>query len=219
MTAHYDAEYHFDKLAMPETEYAIVSRARARKFQPYIGGSDRIFEFGVGSGLNLASLTCAVRRGFDVNASSTEVANQSRVEIVPSLDAAGGPYDVVICHHVLEHLLAPAECLVRLRNLLRPGGKLLLYVPYEEQPRYRRYIESDRNHHFFSWTPHTLGNLVLECGFELQVAKLGRFGYDRFCARLAVKLRLGDAGFRLLRRCLHLVRREREVCIVANRPS
>ena len=109
MTSHYDAGYHFDKMAMPETAYAMVSRSRAQKIQPYIGRSDKVFEFGVGSGLNLASLTCGVRRGFDVNPSSTDVARRCQVEMVGSLDASGGTYDVVICHHVLEHLLAPAE--------------------------------------------------------------------------------------------------------------
>jgi SAM-dependent methyltransferase len=219
MTSHYDAGYHFDKMEMPEAAYAMVSRSRARKMQPYIGRADKVFEFGVGSGLNLASLTCAVRRGFDVNPSSMEVAIRSRIEIVDSLDTSGGAYDVVICHHVLEHLLAPAECLVNLRRLLRPGGTLLLFVPYEEQRRYRKHIASDRNYHFYSWTPHTLANLVIECGFKVQSAKLGIFGYDRFCARLAAKLHLGDIGFRFLRWCAHLVRREREVRIVATCPA
>jgi SAM-dependent methyltransferase len=219
MTSHYDADYHFDKLTMPDAAYAMVSRSRAQKMQPYIGRADKVFEFGVGSGLNLASLTCGVRRGFDVNQSSTDVASRSQVEIVNSLEASVGAYDVVICHHVLEHLLAPAECLVNLRRLLRPGGTLLLFVPYEEQRRYRKHIASDRNYHFYSWTPHTLANLVIESGFNLQFAKLGIFGYDRFSARLAANLRLGDVGFRFLRGCAHFVRREREVRIVATCPN
>ena len=91
MTSHYDAGYHFDKMAMPETAYAMVSRSRAQKIQPYIGRSDKVFEFGVGSGLNLASLTCGVRRGFDVNPSSTDVARRCQVEMVGSLDASVEP--------------------------------------------------------------------------------------------------------------------------------
>ncbi|MGH9808205.1 MAG: class I SAM-dependent methyltransferase, partial [Terriglobia bacterium] len=155
----------------------------------------------------------------DVNLTSMEVANRSQVEIVNSLEASGDAYDVVICHHVLEHLLAPAETLINLRRLLRPGGTLLLFVPYEEQHRYRKHIASDRNYHYYSWTPHTLANLVIECGFNLQFAKLGLFGYDRLCARLAAKLHLGDIGFCFLRGCAHLIRREREVRIVATCPE
>ena len=64
------------------------------------------------------------------------------------------------------------------------GRKFLLFVPYEEQRRYQRYIASDNNYHFYSWTPHTLANLVIECGFSL-IRSARHFGYGRFCARLA----------------------------------
>lgn len=219
MTAHYDSAYYLKKVAMPEAAFAMLSRARARKIQPHIKPSDRVFEFGVGSGLNLASLVCAARHGSDINPSSNDVARQHGIEVIDSPDRVDGIYDAVVCHHVLEHLTAPAECLVSLRSLLRPGGKLLLYVPYEKERRYRKHIATDDNHHLYSWTPHTLANLVIECGFTLKCAKLGMFGYDRISARLAAALGVGDAGFRIIRQCGHLIRREHEVCVVATRPA
>jgi hypothetical protein len=102
---------------------------------------------------------------------------------------------------------------------LRAGGTLLLFVPYEEGRRYRKHIVTDRNHHLYSWTPHTLANLAIETGFNLRSAAVARFGYDRFSARLASSLHLGDVGFRFIRRSLHLFRNEREVCVVATRPG
>ena len=98
MTSHYDAAYYLKKVAMAEPAYAILSKARARKIQPYIKPSDRVFEFGVGSGLNLASLVCGSRHGSDINPSSNEVARQHGVEIIDSLDRIDDVYDVVICH-------------------------------------------------------------------------------------------------------------------------
>ncbi len=219
MTSHYDATYYLEELAMPEPDYAMVSRQRGEKIQPYIKPSDVVFEYGVGSGLNLASLVCRARYGFDINPSAIGIARQHGVEIVETCDGIEAAYDVVICHHVLEHLLAPAECLVMLRHVLRVGGKLLLFVPYDVQRRYRRHIASDKNYHLYSWTPHTLANLAIECGFEVQSAALGTFGYNRIAARLATTLKVGDIGFRFLWRCAHLIRREREVRVVATRPT
>ena len=219
MTSHYDSAYYLKKVAMPEAAYVMLSRARARKLQPHIRPSDRVFEFGGGSGLNLASLVCAARHGSDINPSSNEVARQHGIEIVDSLDRIDDAYDAVVCHHVLEHLTAPAECLVSVRPLLRVGGTLLLFVPYDEGRRYRKHIATDDNHHLYSWNPHTLANLVIECGFTLKSATLGMFGYDRISARLATALRVGDAGFRIIRQCGHLIRREHEVCVIAMRPG
>jgi hypothetical protein len=71
MTSHYDSTYYFEEMAMPEAAYGMVLRQRVEKIQPYIKPSDAVFEFGVGSGLNLASLVCGARYGFDVKPSSS----------------------------------------------------------------------------------------------------------------------------------------------------
>ncbi len=181
MTSHYDATYYLEELAMPEPDYAMVSRQRGEKIQPYIKPSDVVFEYGVGSGLNLTSLVCRARYGFDINLSAIGIARQHGVEIVETCDGVEAAYDVVICHHVLEHLLAPADTLATLRRLLRVGGKLLLFVPYEEQRRYQRHIASDKNHHLYSWTPHTLANLVIESGFTLEFRRSRNVRLQPYC--------------------------------------
>jgi SAM-dependent methyltransferase len=219
MTSHYDATYYSAELAMSETAYAMVSRQRAEKIQPYIKPSDTVFEFGVGSGLNLASLTCGARYGFDINPSAIGVARSHGVTVVDSCDGINAAYDAVICHHVLEHLLAPAECLATLRRVLKVGGTLLLFVPYEVQRAHQRHIASDTNYHLYTWSPHTLANLVIERGFKLQSASLGKFGYNRWAANLALSLKLGESGFRFLWTCAHLIRRAREVRLIATRPD
>lgn len=215
MPSHYGAAYYLDLMAMPVDAYAMVSRLRARKLQPHIKPSDTVFEFGVGSGLNLASLDCAGRTGFDINPNSSVEAAKHGIQMVGAEDA--GRYDIVICHHVLEHVLSPAECLNSLRDRLNTNGRLLLYVPYEEQRRYQKHIASDPNHHLYSWTPHTLANLLSECGYDVQSASLGAFGYERFAARIAAQYRLGAMGFHLIHRLAHLLRGEREVRLVARR--
>jgi SAM-dependent methyltransferase len=218
MPSHYDEAYYRSTLDMSDAMFVMASKLRAQKLQPSIGPSDRVLEFGVGSGLNLASLVCGARHGYDINPISNVVARKNGIELVEPSKIERETYDVVICHHVLEHLMAPVECLMEAHRLLRHGGTLLLFVPYEEQPRYRKHMSNDPDHHLYSWTPHTLANLVIECGFKLRSASVGTFGYDRICARWAVKFGLGEAGYRFIHQGAHLIRPEREVRVVAERP-
>jgi SAM-dependent methyltransferase len=46
-----------------------------------------------------------------------------------SADAIGGAADAIVCFNVLEHMADDAEALGRMRELLVPGGRLLLLVP------------------------------------------------------------------------------------------
>jgi hypothetical protein len=69
----------------------------------------------------------------------------------------------------------------------------------------------------FSWNVQTLSNLVISQQFMLVDAALGEFGYDRFAAKLAIRMHLGENGFRLLRRLAHLLRHGREVRVVARK--
>ncbi len=49
-------------------------------------------------------------------------------------------YDTIICLNVLEHIEDDVEALRNMRKLLKPGGKLVLYVPANP----RLYCEIDR---------------------------------------------------------------------------
>ena len=73
--------------------------------------------------------------------------------------------DVVLCHHTLEHVLHPPDVLEEIRRLLKPAGRLPLYVPFEREGRYEHFRPAEPNHHLYSWNVQTLGNLVEEAGF------------------------------------------------------
>lgn len=219
MLDRYDNIYYKDKIAMDDISYEISSKFRAQKIQPHVRASDVVFEFGVGSGINLYNLNCRKKIGFDINEHSSVVARQRGVEIIDDLEGFGGSADVAVCHHVLEHMLNPAEGLSRVYNALRPGGLALIFVPYEYNRRYRKIVENDTNYHVHAWNVHSLANLTKACGFEVRSAGLGSFGYDRFCARLATRLGVGYRGFLLLRKLALMVRGGYEVRIVATRPA
>jgi len=178
-----------------------VARLRARKLLPWLRPEDVIFEFGAGQGWNLDQLPCRRRLGHDVSQFLAADLAALGIEFVPDPAALPpGSIDVVLLHHVLEHVRHPSGILEQARAWLRPAGRLLLYVPHERERRYFRYRPGEPNHHLFSWNPQTVGNLVADSRFRLESIRLRRYGYDRRAARIAVRLGLGEAGFRALRR-------------------
>jgi SAM-dependent methyltransferase len=212
--------YHESKRAIPDQAFPWVARLRAEKLQPHVRIGDVVLEFGVGYGWNLAALNCRRRIGCDA-ASFLAPAVQARgIEFVTDARSLpDGLADAVVCHHTLEHVPSPSEVLAELRRLLRTGGTLLLFVPFEKERRYRRFRPDEPNHHLYSWNAQTLGNLATDAGFQLRSAGVGRFGYDRVAAAWACRLRLGEAGFRCIRGLAHALRPAGEVRVVATKPS
>ena len=209
-------EYHAKKHILPPEAVVWVSRLRAEKIQPSIQPTDNVLEFGAGTGWNLLSLRCARRIAYDV--SGRPQASATGLEWIDNLsEIAPESIQVVLCHHTLEHVELPPVELRKLAHLLQPGGRILLFVPFEKERRYRLHNPNEPNHHLYSWNAQTLGNLVGECGFKLESAKIAEFGYDRFAANLAYKIKVGESGFRFFRRMVHLVKPASEVRVVATR--
>lgn len=209
-------DYHEQKRGIPDSAERWVTHLRASKIAPYVHNTDVVFEYGVGSGWNLADLNCRRRMGTDVSQFLDEKVRAKGIEFIRDVRWLDNySVDVALCHHTLEHVANPPAVLQELRRLLCANGKLLLYVPYEKEAKYTQFDPNEPNHHLYSWNVQTLGNLVTEAGFKVVEAKLGEFGYDRFAAHWAERLKLGESGFRLIRRLVHLVKPMREVRIVA----
>jgi len=212
--------YHESKRGLPAQAIPWLAALRARKFAPWVRAGDVVLEYGVGAGWNLAELRCARKIGFDVADFLEPSVRALGIEFVADTRVLPNSLaEVVLCHHTLEHVLHPPEALAEMRRLLKPGGRLLLYVPYEREARYEHFQADEPNHHLYSWNVQTLGNLVQESGFQISEAGIGEFGYSRFSAVWAAKLRLGQTGFRWLRRLLHLLRPAFEVRIIAVKPA
>jgi SAM-dependent methyltransferase len=220
---HYRGEagrvYHQSKRGLPEQAIPWVAALRARKLAPRVGAPDTVLEYGVGAGWNLAALRCRRKIGFDVAGFLEPSLRALGIEFVADTRSLPDALaEVVLCHHTLEHLLQPPEALAEMRRLLKPAGRLLLYVPFEREGRYEHFRPDEPNHHLYSWNVQTLGNLVQEAGFQVSEAGIGEFGYSRFAAAWAAKLRLGQPGFRCLRRLLHFIRPGFEVRLLAVKP-
>jgi len=140
----------------------------------------------IGSGRGWFSFY-AQKQGAEVTALDLSEVNLSRIrETEPRIrtlltDAAepqtgGETYDLIVALEVLEHIEDPEKALTNWYSLLRPGGRLMISVPYKEQIRYSLCVHCNQK------TPHN--------------AHLHSFDRDKLSAILH------RAGFRVSRSCL-----------------
>jgi SAM-dependent methyltransferase len=209
-------EYHGQKRAIPPEAFEWVARLRAERLQQDVSPNDTVFEYGVGSGWNLAALNCGEKVGYDVSSFLAPELTTRGIRFVANPSELPDHFaDTILCYHTLEHVITPPDVLQELKRCLKPGGKLLVFVPYEKERWYRRYNPAEPNHHLYSWNVQTLGNLLTDCGWRVEQAGVQRYGFERIAAKYAVRFRLGEPGFRALRALVWMIRPILEVRIIA----
>jgi SAM-dependent methyltransferase len=66
--------------------------------------------------------------------------------------------DLALCTEVLEHVLEPADLLAEVKRCLRPGGRLLMTVPFAAR---WHFVPFD----YWRFTPSAISHLLGEAGF------------------------------------------------------
>lgn len=140
-----------------------MRRMRERAFYDHVidelipprQGHLRALDIGCGSGKLMVAL---VRAGWDVEGvewdpHAAEVARRTSGRPVQEgdfrrLDLPQGAFDLVVLSHVFEHLDDPVGGLRRLRELLAPGGRLVLFYPNPESLEARLFGDA-----WFPWDP------------------------------------------------------------------
>ncbi|MBL9128438.1 MAG: class I SAM-dependent methyltransferase, partial [Verrucomicrobiales bacterium] len=179
-----------------------------------------VLVLGGGAGWNLAMLRCARKLGTDAAGFLASRVEALGIEFVGDIGSVGtASVDAVVCHHALEHVLEPVAALREMARVLKPEGRLMLHVPWEVERRYARHDAGEPNHHLYHWNAQNLGNLMAVLGWRADSVRVRSYGYDRFAANLAVRLRLGENGFRGIRRCLIALRPLREVEWIGRPPA
>jgi 2-polyprenyl-3-methyl-5-hydroxy-6-metoxy-1,4-benzoquinol methylase len=103
---------------------------------PWTGDGGRALDVGCGAGRLMIGLKRVGWRveGIEWNPQAADLASRYtgcsvRVGDFRSLDVPANSYDLVVLHHVLEHLDSPSSALRRIAELLAPGGRAVLVYP------------------------------------------------------------------------------------------
>lgn len=155
---------------------------RLMRLENRVGGApegSRLLEIGCGAGILLQE---AWNRGWEADAIelSAELAARARVNNpdarittgdIQDQEPEGVGYDAMICLDVLEHVLSPMTMVENCRDLLRPGGLLLLQTPNTRSLRARlqgkKWEMLDADQHLNLFSPDALRVLLTTVGFDI----------------------------------------------------
>lgn len=102
----------------------------------HVKPGSRILDIGVGLGRLLEPLTEYTRYGIDISLDYLKHARARGIDVamakIEDLPFQDGFFDAVVTCDVLEHVLDLNLCCRRIIASLRPGGTLILRVPYKE---------------------------------------------------------------------------------------
>jgi SAM-dependent methyltransferase len=132
---------------------------------PLARGAKRMLDFGAGSGTFARPLAA---QGMDVIAVEPDAGLRRQLPGHAYADIAQIPdaaVDLVYSFNVLEHIEDDAAALRQLRRVLKPGGRLLLYVPAFMV----LYTQMDRRiGHLRRYNKKGLRSLVARAGFRVE---------------------------------------------------
>jgi len=188
------------------------------KFESHISSEQVVVDFGCGGGSLLAGFEARRRIGVEVGDAARAAAAARGLETVASAaELESESADLVISNHALEHVLDPVTELQELRRALRPGGRLVLWLPLDDWRSERRHDPDDVNHHLYAWTPLLLGNLLAETGFEVHECRVVASAWLAWYTRLSQVL--PRPLYRALTRVTAVCLRRRQLAAVAVRPA
>jgi SAM-dependent methyltransferase len=157
----------------PQARFAALARLVRAKEQ---GG--RFLDFGCGSGAFLDAMPGYDGTGFEVAADVPQgVIRRDRFVhgdiLSGALDTVGlvpASLDFIVAWDVLEHLTEPARHMRRLRDLLKPGGRLYLTVP--DQASWAARLSGGKWNmilleHLWYFDPRTITRFLERCGISV----------------------------------------------------
>lgn len=82
-----------------------------------------------------------------------------------------GEYDFIMLHHAFEHMDHPDKVMAKIKQLLKPAGKLLIRIPVANSHAWRKYrthwFALDAPRHLFLHTTHSMQLLAQQSGLKI----------------------------------------------------
>jgi len=139
------------------------------------GKKGRMLDVGCGNGATVvrASQMGWNAQGLDIDPMAVSASRQRGVNAhlgsLTELRFDDDSFDLILSHHVIEHVHEPLDMLREMRRTLRPGGTLAVITPNAASLLHRWFgpdwlgLEPPR--HLFIFTPATLLSLARKAGF------------------------------------------------------
>ena len=120
-----------------EEELWVSLEASTRTYiQRHVSKGSRILDVGVGLGRLLEPLTEYKRYGVDISLDYLAIAKRRGIEValakIEELPYQAGFFDAIVVCDVLEHVFDLNYCCEKILACLRPGGVLIVRVPFKE---------------------------------------------------------------------------------------
>ncbi|HEY6838496.1 MAG TPA: class I SAM-dependent methyltransferase, partial [Geobacteraceae bacterium] len=136
----------------------------------------RVLDFGGDDGNNISAFTMAERFVIDPSC-TTPVAGVTKIADV----GRRHPYDLIVCAHVLEHLVDPAGTLEFLTGSLSENGLIYVEVPYEVVLFLRG--KPGINEHINVFSLASMKNLASSKGLDVVHAEVREYLYGAWAAK------------------------------------
>lgn len=213
---HYMGQPGRDYFARQDKDGVWAARFNQFLFAPFISPTDDILDFGCGGGHLLNVLEARTKVGIDINPIARESVGQKGIKAYANLEELEGSFfDRIITSHALEHVPSPFHTLVSLRKLLRPQGMLIWLSPMDDWRRrlHRSWQANDFDMHLYTWTPLTIGNLLVTAGYRPQSIEIVTHAFPpRFSKQL---WQIHPALFQVVGRAWAMVSKRRQLRAVA----
>lgn len=109
--------------------------------------------------------------GCEPNPMGQVAANRHGVEVVPryfdAKDFKDSSIDLVIMRHLIEHLQHPLEVLTACKQIIKPGGRILIETPNIEHTLGQHVIGNFYHQHLHYFSRESLPIVLRRSGFEL----------------------------------------------------
>ncbi len=163
-------------------EFAGIFLAMAERRSPPLNRARRMLDFGCGYGLLLRMLAGGEVQavGYEPSAARQASVSSAGFEIFNDLDqvAGAGPFDLLICTQVLEHMSDPRAALRFMRKNAAPGALLGISVPNCQRSHLDAWLQELRKErrlplvvnpweHLNYFSPASLRRLLVEEGFTV----------------------------------------------------
>ena len=108
---------------------------------------------------------------------------------ITKIDTEDNRFDLVICYHILEHVIDDLQAMRELHRVTKKGGLCLIQTPFKEGEVYEdlnitseqeRLIHFGQIDHVRIYSVESLRNRLTECGFLVEVKEFSELENNKF---------------------------------------